>query len=457
MNTVTESATKIVERFIRLAACCCIVSVVFGLIASIAYSNPKPLHLLGIGFQQIRPLHTFLGVSWIYLAGIACIYYFLFSKQSKVNKAFIWRAKIGCYLWVAGGLLTIWAVLTYRLTGREYLPLPPGVSLLIFVGWLFLTINFFSVSGWRMSKQPVYVWMWAVALLLFIWTFIEAHLYLVPWVSRQPTFDLALQWKSYGPLVGSFNLIVYGSLLYVSGQMRDDDTYAYSNVAFLFFLIGVLNSFTNYGHHTYHLPQSHLVKWIAFLVSMTESVILIKVLFDTLHFRRSWRRCKYAPLVVLLFFSASVWTILQLILALFLSVPPLNALVHGTHVVTAHAMGSMIGIDSLILLAVGTYLIFCCQPKIQPWLTNKKAKIMVMLLNVSLLLFWLSLLSKGVYYGWQRFTGLSVPVLEAVQNWFPLSFSLSGLGIAIGFIYLLLPWVLTSRSKDSEPATSETC
>ena len=29
--------------------------------------------------------------------------------------------------------------------------------------------------------------------------------------------------------------------------------------------IGLLNSFTNYAHHTYHLPQSHVVKWVAFV------------------------------------------------------------------------------------------------------------------------------------------------------------------------------------------------
>jgi heme/copper-type cytochrome/quinol oxidase subunit 1 len=33
-----------------------------------------------------------------------------------------------------------------------------------------------------------------------------------------------------------------------------------------------------------------------------------------------------------------------------ISVPPVNALIHGTYVVTGHAMGATIGIDTMILL-----------------------------------------------------------------------------------------------------------
>ena len=36
--------------------------------------------------------------------------------------------------------------------------------------------------------------------------------------------------------------------------------------------------------------------------------------------------------------------------AVLISIPPLNAIIHGTYVVTGHAMGAMIGIDTMILL-----------------------------------------------------------------------------------------------------------
>ena len=46
--------------------------------------------------------------------------------------------------------------------------------------------------------------------------------------------------------------------------------------------MGVLNSFTNYGHHTFHLPQTPWIHWISFVISMLDTVILAKVLLDVL-------------------------------------------------------------------------------------------------------------------------------------------------------------------------------
>ncbi len=47
--------------------------------------------------------------------------------------------------------------------------------------------------------------------------------------------------------------------------------------------------------------------------------------------------------------------------AVLISIPPLNAIIHGTYAVTGHAMGATIGIDTMILLGaviwiVGEYL-----------------------------------------------------------------------------------------------------
>ena len=33
-------------------------------------------------------------------------------------------------------------------------------------------------------------------------------------------------------------------------------------------------------HHTYHLPQTEVVKWVAFIVSMMEVIILVKLMID---------------------------------------------------------------------------------------------------------------------------------------------------------------------------------
>ena len=78
--------------------------------------------------------------------------------------------------------------------------------------------------------------------------------------------------STLGAIATAFNLLVYGSTSWLSARMATE-RYAKSNLAFALFLVGVLNSFTNYVHHTYHLPQDELPKWIAFTVSMLEAVI----------------------------------------------------------------------------------------------------------------------------------------------------------------------------------------
>ncbi|GIS78522.1 MAG: hypothetical protein CM1200mP14_00880 [Gammaproteobacteria bacterium] len=50
------------------------------------------------------------------------------------------------------------------------------------------------------------------------------------------------------------------------------------------------------------------------------------------------------------FAASKYWTVFILFSAILISIPPLNAIIHGTYAVTGHAMGATIGIDTMILL-----------------------------------------------------------------------------------------------------------
>jgi hypothetical protein len=56
------------------------------------------------------------------------------------------------------------------------------------------------------------------------------------------------------------------------------------------------------------------------------------------------------PAACTTFAAAKWWTVAILLTSVLISVPPLNAVIHGTYVVTGHAMGATIGIDTMILL-----------------------------------------------------------------------------------------------------------
>jgi nitric oxide reductase subunit B len=423
------------------AALSCIFGILAGGAASAFYSSESRHSFLGFTFSQLQPLHTMLVTCWIYLMGICVVYFYLTdNNKNKLSKQFVLRANIGTKLWIVSGISAIVMILLGQFSGREYLPFHPVISLAILVGWGLFAINYFSCIK-NFLQQPTFVWMWGVSIILFIWTFIEAHLYLLPAVAKNPLFDISVQWKSYGPLVGSFNLLVYGTVMYISSEIRGCKKYAYSKIGFMLFLVGVTNSFTNFGHHTYHLPQSHYVKWIAFVISMTEILILFKVLWDIVGLPKSWQvKTKFRP-TTLLFSFATLWTGLQLIVAIVISIPPINAFIHGTHIVTAHAMGTMIGIDSMILWGAGFYLIEKFYPEFKLKTHNRIAVPCIIAVNVLLLAFWLAIILRGIGFGFERYTGVGNYWIGYMNRYYGIFLSTFGTGLIVSIIAMLSPWL----------------
>ncbi|MEZ4743534.1 MAG: cbb3-type cytochrome c oxidase subunit I [Bdellovibrionota bacterium] len=227
----------------------------------------------------------------------------------------------------------------------------------LYLYWLALSrLQFFQTIERGFLAQPVYIYMWAVGLLFFLYTFAEAHSWLLPQIYQYPLVDMQLQWKSAGTMVGSMNLLVYGSLAYLGSILNKGQKSCQTRLTFALFGIGLLNSFTNYTHHTYHLPQSQVVKWIGFVVSMSEAILLWRLVIEV---SALWRQRQNdnrssgnLKLTRAFIRSAKTWTLINLFYSLLISIPPLNTMIHGTHVVFAHAMGSMIGIDTMILLSV---------------------------------------------------------------------------------------------------------
>jgi hypothetical protein len=283
--------------------------------------------------------------------------------------------------------------------------------------------------------------MWGVGVLFFLYTFLEQHVWLFKGVFTSPIVDLRIQWKATGTLVGSFNLFVYGTLYYVGEKLSGDEDYAYSKMAYALFGVGLLNSFTNFAHHTYHIPQSEVVKWISFIVSMTEAIILIRVMSDIA--RMSSRR-KGDPFNSTRCFivAARWWTCAMLFTSLLLSVPPLNALVHGTHVVTAHAMGTEIGIDSMVLFAAVSWILsefLTRRTGADAVLHSPSMRFRIVGLNVmaAALIVWLNI--SGIIVGYMRYQLLPPP--EWLQSCNYYVFVGVGSGTALFLMALVATWL----------------
>ena len=283
--------TRHLDWHILAAFAAAAVTLLSGLVAALVYSRYEPLlSSRGVTLQQLRPIHETFAFAWVFLGGIAVVYFYLHNSFGPLTRAARRRVGLQLTLWVGAGTGILFSLAVGQFSGREYLGYHPAFSLLILLGWLLFAWNYFERVGLRLVGQPVYIYMWSVAIPLFVVTFLEAHLFLLDFVSDSPVRDIAIQWKSNGVMVGSFNLLAYGALMYIVGLVRSDDRYAHSRTAFALFCVGVLNTFTNYGHHTYHLPQSPWIHWISFVVSMLEFVILAKLFWDILALRRTQPR-----------------------------------------------------------------------------------------------------------------------------------------------------------------------
>ncbi len=450
--------------FLRGALVALAVTLVFGLLGAL-YSVPAlaPFFLeVGLDLRHLRPLHTAFAGAWLYLGGMTVVHRYLQDIGGRVDPGERWRLRIQVAAWALAGVGILWTLLAGYGSGREYLGFHPVFSELILLGWLCYAWNFFRVVGPGFWFRPVYVTMWSVGTLLFIYTFVEQHAYLLPSVFSDPVHDLRVQWKATGTLVGSFNLFVYGAVLYIGERISRDPSYGYSRTAYALLGVGLLNSFTNFAHHTYHLPQSAVVKWISFVVSMTEIIVLTRAVLDLWQLVRTRRHGPFSAARGF-FAAAKAWTVAILLTAVLISIPPLNALVHGTYVVTGHAMGATIGIDTMILIGaaiwiLGEYLEARDGGPAADSLHGRDARWALIGVNVAVaaLVLWLHL-SGSV-------TALGRAVLAPGEAYVPpkwlaasngIVFSATG-GLALVFFALLLARLLPAafRSFPREPLAS---
>lgn len=403
---------------LRMALCCIVIAVLGGAAAALHYIPAASTWLNGAGLTmpQLRPIHTSFASLWIFGAAIAVVYHYLASHHGGLRPADLRRFRLHTFCWIAAGVGIVVSLLLGVTSGREYLGFHPAFSALLLLGWFAFAWNFLARLRHGFWGQPVYVWFWTVGTLFFIYTFVEGHAYLLPAVFENPVRDLQVQWKSCGTLVGSFNFLMYGALVYVGERLSGDRSYGQSPIAFWLFGVGCLNSFTNYVHHTYHLPQNEAAKWIAFVVSMAEVIILLKLMIDVGRAvrRRGGRFCGRGGWLA----AAKWWTVAMLAVSILISVPNLNSLIHGTQVVMGHAMGTTVGIDTLVLLGCAGYLVAELRgpgavARLDAPITRRALRWISAAL--ALLVTWLTV--AGTVHGYSRFHGEATPHWVAASRW----------------------------------------
>jgi nitric oxide reductase subunit B len=318
--------------------------------------------------------------------------------------------------------------------GREYWEFDPVWAMPLAGAWMALLIHYLRAA--RGQKQwPVYAWMWGTGTVFFLFSFAENYLWLFPYFREHVVTDTAIQWKVNGSLVGAWNQLVYATAFCLMDRIQPEARVGRSRLAFTMYFLGLFNLMFNWGHHIYTLPTASYVRYLGYLVSMTEWVFFIKIIYN-------WRSSvtdaqKHAHFFPYRFLLASdVWVFLSLGQALVMSVPAWNLYTHGTHVTVAHAMGTTIGINSMILLAA----CFAFPEKVRRRFApgNRLLSGLFWTVQLALLVFWLALNGAGIQKGlWQMGdqAGYFSKMMEGLKPWFAVFYG-AGIVLAAGLLGL---------------------
>ena len=403
-----------------------------GLLAGFQYIMPSFIKEI-LPFNALRPLHTLFVVSWILLSAIGGIYYYI----KPINQNLI---RIHFWLFIITGIGIIVSYLTKNFAGKEYLEFPSYFYFPIVLGWILFGINYYKTMLSSFKNWPVYYWMWATGIVFMIYHFTEAHLWLLPYFRDHFVQNISLQWKSGGSYVGSWNMLVYGTSLFVMSKISNDDSYAKSKKAFFFYFLGLTNLMFGWAHHIYIIPTAPWIRYLAYAISMTEWIILFSIIYDWKKRLSTEKKIEYS-IAYKLMLLADFWVFLNIILALLISIPSINLFTHGTHITVAHSMGTTIGINTLISLSSIAFIIESENKFTLAF--EKRIAMGIKIFNFSFLLFWASLLIMGIKKGYWTFfsNNESFSQLQDALHWIYILFVIFGLGIIVGLSTIIFTFI----------------
>lgn len=407
----------------------------FGLTGALQYLVPGFLKQY-LSFEIIRPLHVSSVIFWIIFAAMGAVLTYLQQYTGKkIFSPVLVKIQFCIFIFSVPAILISYVAGVFG--GREYWEFHPVLAIPIAAGWILFIINFIKSTG-SFSKQPVYVWMWITGLVFFLFTFIESYLWIFPYFRNHVVNDMTVQWKSYGSMVGSWNMLIYGSSIFLMEKISGNKKYSHAPIAFVLYFTGLFNLMFNWGHHIYTLPTYPFVKHIGYAVSMTELFILGRIIWQwkssVSTARKHFHHTAYRFIM-----AADIWIFLTLALAIAMSIPTINVYTHGTHITVAHAMGATIGINSFLLLAIAFDILQdTCVPLSRniKWLNRG-----YFTANISLFIFWLSLIVAGILKAKWQMSDAKVPfstMMIQLRPYFTIFF-IAGSAMTTGFMLILYP------------------
>lgn len=315
----------------------------FGVLAAHSYTSPGILKEL-VGFIKLRPMHVSSVIFWILLGATGSLYLAFDLLELKIRRSIVFWQIV---LWIVAIVGIFYSYFVGDFGGREYWEYPPIWSLPLLIAWVLMVIQFFLTIHYT-DKSPVYFWMWGTGLSFFVFVFLENYLWMFNVVRADFIKDTTLQWKVNGSLVGCWNQLIYGTSFFLMEKITGDTKPARSKLVFFMYFLGLFNLMFNWSHHIYTLPTAKYIRYVGYIVSMTEWLIFFRMIWTFRSTISASQKHMYSFCYKFLI-AAECWVFINLFIALLMSIPVINLFTHGTHITVAHAMGTTIGINTMIL------------------------------------------------------------------------------------------------------------
>lgn len=429
--------------FIKFSLSLLLGALIFGVIASFAFLYPEHFNAW-LPFHQLRPMHASAALFWIITGAAGCVCYFKNEGQS-LHSMSQKAASLFMIIWMLTIVTIFITYLFNKYGGREYWEFPAWLNIPLLAGWLFF--SFSILKNFRINSSA-YEWMWFTGVIFFLITFTEQNLWHLAWFRESYIREVTVQWKANGSMVGAWNQMINGLSVFILVRISGNNDLAYSRKTYFLFFLGLFNLMFNWGHHVYNLPNANWMRIVAYAVSMTEWVILISIIRNFKNNLRESQKLKYS-LPYSFISTAELWIFANLFLALLMSVPAINRYTHGTHITVAHAMGTTIGINTMILLAVTGYILEIDKLKER---SKRIIRYCIKINNYSLGVFWTALIIAGLVKGYLQvnkpdinFTLLMKPVTP-----FIMLFTLAGAFVLLSLGTIAVIYLRTSFRKKTD-------
>ncbi len=357
---------------------------IIGLLGALKVAHPIVL-LDFFPFANIRPLHTFLSISAV-LVGLQGLVLAIVDRPS--SRLWFWAYCGALGLFVVGGVA---ALATGQGTGREYFSWPIVLSAPLLAAWM-MFLSKILLAGRQMERRsPEGFWLIGFGSVFILSGFLESHFWRFQPIAANFVQDLTIQWHGIDTFFAGINAVLYGC-----GVFMLSPTPKRVRSGILFGVAGFSLLFT-FGHHHYISPQPNFLKTLAFIASMLAMVSFWRHLSA---YKKSANLALSQNYALPLWRTVQLWTLVSIATGVLFAVPQLNLIVHGTYLVLIHAMGAMIGVNFMIIIAGG--LIFSANRRqIRP----ARIRWGVRLVNVSLIGLWLILGTAGALKGIIRVDG----------------------------------------------------